>query len=237
MLSAFNLGAIDSLDYLEEVAFYAVSALDCLLDYQNYPMLAAEIPAKARRSLGVGVTNFAYWMAKNGQKYSGTAGKKLVHETFEAVQYYLLKASNTLAQHKGACQWFDQTKYSQGLLAATTIEAMTQAPASSSTTAMSSAPLSQQPKVTLDPVRAKGPDTQAEQATLVIPGTATLTTPGTALEGMTLDQVTQAADSATRVDVLCLCLDIADNDGIGGKEGQMLKKIAQALQLSLDQYL
>ena len=115
-LSAFNLGAIDSLEDLEEVAFYAVSALDCLLDYQNYPMLAAEIPAKARRSLGVGVTNFAYWLAKNGQKYSGTAGNKLVHETFEAVQYYLLKASNTLAQYKGACEWFDQTKYSQGQL-------------------------------------------------------------------------------------------------------------------------
>lgn len=90
------------------------------------------------------------------------------------------------------------TTLSVAPLAATTIEAMTQAPASSSTTAMSSAPLSQLPKVTLDPARAKEPDTQADQATLVIPGTATLTTPGTALEGMTLDQVTRAADSATK---------------------------------------
>ncbi|HFP9309391.1 TPA: class 1a ribonucleoside-diphosphate reductase subunit alpha [Raoultella ornithinolytica] len=115
-LSAFNLGAIESLDELEEVALYAVSALDCLLDYQNYPMLAAEIPAKARRSLGVGVTNFAYWLAKNGEKYSGTESNKLVHETFEAVQFYLLKASNLLAAHKGACSWFNETKYAKGLL-------------------------------------------------------------------------------------------------------------------------
>ncbi len=103
-LSAFNLGALESLADLEEVAFYAVSALDCLLDYQDYPMFAAETPAKARRSLGIGVTNFAYWLAKNGAKYSGVDGNKLVHETFEAVQFYLLKASNLLASDKGACE-------------------------------------------------------------------------------------------------------------------------------------
>ncbi|EPQ4523763.1 ribonucleoside-diphosphate reductase subunit alpha, partial [Klebsiella variicola] len=115
-LSAFNLGALESLADLEEVAFYAVSALDCLLDYQDYPMFAAETPAKARRSLGIGVTNFAYWLAKNGAKYSGVDGNKLVHETFEAVQFYLLKASNLLASDKGACEWFSQTKYAKGLL-------------------------------------------------------------------------------------------------------------------------
>ncbi|HGJ8417563.1 TPA: ribonucleotide-diphosphate reductase subunit alpha, partial [Klebsiella pneumoniae] len=115
-LSAFNLGALESLADLEEVAFYAVSALDCLLDYQDYPMFAAETPAKARRSLGIGVTNFAYWLAKNGAKYSGVDGNKLVHETFEAVQFYLLKASNLLASDKGACEWFGQTKYAKGLL-------------------------------------------------------------------------------------------------------------------------
>ena len=79
-------------------------------------MFAAETPAKARRSLGIGVTNFAYWLAKNGAKYSGVDGNKLVHETFEAVQFYLLKASNLLASDKGACEWFGQTKYAKGLL-------------------------------------------------------------------------------------------------------------------------
>lgn len=82
-LSAFNLGAIRTLDSLKDVAFYAVAALDSLLDYQDYPMAAAEIPAKARRSLGIGVTNFAYYLAKNGFNYSDAAGNQLVHETFE----------------------------------------------------------------------------------------------------------------------------------------------------------
>ncbi|HIC4701750.1 TPA: class 1a ribonucleoside-diphosphate reductase subunit alpha [Salmonella enterica subsp. enterica serovar Thompson] len=115
-LSAFNLGAIRTLDSLKDVAFYAVAALDSLLDYQDYPMDAAEIPAKARRSLGIGVTNFAYYLAKNGFNYSGAAGNQLVHETFEAIQYYLLDASCRLAEAKGACDWFSHTKYAQGKL-------------------------------------------------------------------------------------------------------------------------
>ncbi|EBU7697788.1 ribonucleoside-diphosphate reductase subunit alpha [Salmonella enterica subsp. enterica serovar Oslo] len=115
-LSAFNLGAIRTLDSLKDVAFYAIAALDSLLDYQDYPMDAAEIPAKARRSLGIGVTNFAYYLAKNGFNYSGAAGNQLVHETFEAIQYYLLDASCRLAEAKGACDWFSHTKYAQGQL-------------------------------------------------------------------------------------------------------------------------
>lgn len=115
-LSAFNLGVIESLDELEESADLVVRALDALLDYQDYPMLAAEIPAKNRRSLGVGVINYAYYLAKNGVKYSDGSANALTHRTFEAIQYYLLKASNRLAKEQGACGWFDQTSYAQGLL-------------------------------------------------------------------------------------------------------------------------
>lgn len=115
-LAAFNLGEIDDLDDLEEAAYIIVRALDNLLDYQDYPMLAAEIGSKARRSLGVGVTNYAYYLAKNGVKYSDGSANDLTHRTFEAIQYYLLKASNKLAKEKGHCDWFNQTKYSQGIL-------------------------------------------------------------------------------------------------------------------------
>ncbi len=115
-LSAFNLGAIDSLDELKHLTFLIVSALDHLLDYQNYPLKAAEIPAKARRSLGVGVINFAYYLAKNKVRYSDGSANKLTHQTFEAIQYYLLKASNRLAKEKSACAYFHETNYAQGLL-------------------------------------------------------------------------------------------------------------------------
>lgn len=107
-LSAFNLGAIKTLDELEELAILAVRALDALLDYQDYPIPAAKRGAMGRRTLGIGVINFAYWLAKNGKRYSDGSANNLTHKTFEAIQYYLLKASNELAKEQGACPWFNE---------------------------------------------------------------------------------------------------------------------------------
>ena len=115
-LSAFNLGAIKSLDEFEELSDLAVRALDSLLDYQDYPVPAAYNATMGRRTLGIGVINFAYYLAKNGVKYSDFSANSLVHKTFEAMQYHLLKASNNLAKEKGACPKFNETTYSQGVL-------------------------------------------------------------------------------------------------------------------------
>lgn len=115
-LSAFNLGAIDSLDELEELAELGVRALDALIDFQDYPVLAAEKSTKGRRTLGFGVIDVAHYFAKNGVKYSDGSANKLTHETFEAIQYYLLKASNKLAQEKSPCPLFHETTYSKGIL-------------------------------------------------------------------------------------------------------------------------
>mgnify|MGYP001202529307 CR=1 FL=1 len=115
-LSAFNLGAIDSLDELEELADLAVRALDSLLSYQDYPIEAARNATMKRRTLGVGVINFAYYLAKHGLKYSDGSANALTHRTFEAIQYYLLKASNQLAKEFGTCTAFSETTYSKGIL-------------------------------------------------------------------------------------------------------------------------
>ena len=115
-LSAFNLGAIEHLDELEELAELAIRALDSLLDYQDYPIPAAQRGAMGRRTLGIGVINFAYYLAKHGVRYSDGSANNLTHRTFEAMQYYLLKASNKLAQEQGACPWFNETTYAQGIL-------------------------------------------------------------------------------------------------------------------------
>ncbi|MCD9494036.1 class 1a ribonucleoside-diphosphate reductase subunit alpha [Photobacterium carnosum] len=115
-LSAFNLGAIDSLDDLEELAELTVRALDALLDYQDYPLPAARRSTMNRRTLGVGVINFAYYLAKHGVRYSDGSANNLTHEAFEAIQYYLLKVSMNLAKEYGACPLFNETTYSQGIL-------------------------------------------------------------------------------------------------------------------------
>ena len=115
-LSAVNLGKINSLDDLEEVTDIIVRALDALLDYQNYPVISAKMASKNRRTLGVGVTNFAYYLAKNNVKFSDGSSNKLTHNTFEALQYYLIKASIQLAKEFGPCPLFSETKYSKGIL-------------------------------------------------------------------------------------------------------------------------
>ncbi|MBQ4836672.1 MULTISPECIES: class 1a ribonucleoside-diphosphate reductase subunit alpha [Pseudoalteromonas] len=115
-LSAFNLGAINDLSELEELAELAVRALDNLLDFQDYPVPAAHTATMGRRTLGIGVINYAYYLAKNGKKYSDGSANALTHKTFEAIQYYLMKASNELAKERGACPMFNETTYSQGIM-------------------------------------------------------------------------------------------------------------------------
>ncbi|MDB1144901.1 MAG: ribonucleoside-diphosphate reductase subunit alpha [Alcaligenaceae bacterium] len=115
-LSAFNLGAIHDPDEFESLADLVVRALDSLLDYQNYPIIAAEKASKRRRTLGIGVINFAYLLAKHGKRYSDGSGLNLTHRYFEAMQYYLLKASMNLAKEQGPCELFHETTYSKGVL-------------------------------------------------------------------------------------------------------------------------
>jgi ribonucleoside-diphosphate reductase alpha chain len=116
ILSAINVGTLRNLDDLEELCELAVRALEEIIDYQKYPIKAAEISTKARRSLGVGYIGLAHYLAKNHVKYSDKEAWKLVHDLSEAFQYYLLKASNTLAQERGPCDYFNRTKYSDGIL-------------------------------------------------------------------------------------------------------------------------
>ena len=115
-LSAVNLGKVDNVSDIEEPAELIVRALDALLDYQDYPVKAAENGSMRRRTLGVGVINYAYYLAKNGVRYSDDSALSLTHQTFEALQFYLLKASNKLAKEQGACPAFNETTYSQGIL-------------------------------------------------------------------------------------------------------------------------
>nr|BET44626.1 MAG: ribonucleoside-diphosphate reductase subunit alpha [Candidatus Aschnera chinzeii] len=115
-IAAFNLGTINVLEELNELSVLLVRALDSLLDYQHYPVIAAKKGAIGRRTLGIGVINYAYYLAKNSVKYSDGSANNLTHKTFEAIQFYLLKASNELALEHGACAMFQDTSYAKGIL-------------------------------------------------------------------------------------------------------------------------
>jgi len=116
ILSAINVGKLKNLDELQDLCDLSVRGLEELIDYQEYPVEAARVSTLARRSLGIGFIGLAHYLAKNGYKYSDAGAWKLVHDLTEAFQYYLLKSSNELAKEKGACEYFDRTKYSDGIL-------------------------------------------------------------------------------------------------------------------------
>lgn len=116
ILSAINVGICNTEKDIEEACELAVRGLDAVIDEQEYVCPAAEIPATKRRPLGVGITNLAYYLAKQKRKYSDKESIKIVHDLQEMIQFYLLKASCKLAKEKGACEWFHKTKYAEGLL-------------------------------------------------------------------------------------------------------------------------
>ena len=116
ILSAINVGKLRDLGELEELCDLAVRGLEELIDYQDYPVDAARVSTLARRSLGVGYIGLAHYLAKQGVKYDDPEAWKLVHDLSEAFQYNLLRASNNIAKEKGACDYFDRTKYSDGIL-------------------------------------------------------------------------------------------------------------------------
>jgi ribonucleoside-diphosphate reductase alpha chain len=116
ILSAINVGSINDLSELESVCDLAVRALDEIIDYQDYPVKAAEVSTKARRSLGIGYIGLAHYLAKMDLKYNDPKAWEAVDRLSEAFQYYLLRASCNLAEEKGKCSAFDRTKYADGLL-------------------------------------------------------------------------------------------------------------------------
>jgi ribonucleoside-diphosphate reductase alpha chain len=116
ILSAINVGKVKSDEELEDLCDLSVRGLEELIDYQGYPVLAAERATKSRRSLGIGFIGLAHYLAKLGFKYETQEAWDAVHGLSESFQYYLLKASNEIAKEKGHCENFGRTKYSDGIL-------------------------------------------------------------------------------------------------------------------------
>ena len=116
ILSAINVGKIRDLEDLDVLCDLAVRSLDELIDFQGYPVRAAEIATRARRSLGIGYIGLAHYLAKNGYRYEDPEAWKSVHDLSEAFQYYLIQATVNLAKEKGACEYSHRTKYGNGIL-------------------------------------------------------------------------------------------------------------------------
>jgi len=116
MLSAINLLEVNSDEDIQFACSVAIRSLDSVIDYQDYPVAAGENFTKNRRSLGIGITNLAGFLAKHKVFYYDIAALYLIHETMEKIQWHLLNESCKLAEKYGACPKFNETKYAHGLL-------------------------------------------------------------------------------------------------------------------------
>jgi ribonucleoside-diphosphate reductase alpha chain len=116
ILSAINVGLLKTDKEMEEYCELIMRFLDELIDIQTYPVKAAEIPTKKNRTLGIGITGLAQFLARNGVKYEDPQSANLVYKLSESLQYYLLKTSVQIAKEKGACEGFKETKYADGIL-------------------------------------------------------------------------------------------------------------------------
>ena len=116
ILSALNLVELNSDKDIQVACKNAVESLESVIDYQDYPVLAGENFTKNRRSLGIGITNLAGFLAKNKLTYDDPKTPELIHETMEKIQWHLIDSSCRLAETLGACEKFGDTKYSKGLL-------------------------------------------------------------------------------------------------------------------------
>jgi ribonucleoside-diphosphate reductase alpha chain len=116
ILSGVNLGKIKKLSDLENICYHLVLSLDNIIEWQKYPIVAAEKFTKNYRALGLGFTNFAYYLAKHKVPYDSQEALQLTHDLSEAYQYYCLKASNKIAKERGSFNYFENSKYSQGIL-------------------------------------------------------------------------------------------------------------------------
>ena len=116
ILSAINVGTLEKIKDLQEICDLSVRALDEIIDHQDYPVKAAEISTRRRRSLGIGYIGLAHYLARKGVKYDDKKACEEVNKLTEAFQYFLLESSNNLAKEKGKCEYFERTKYSDGIL-------------------------------------------------------------------------------------------------------------------------
>jgi len=116
ILSALNLLELKTDKDYRDACRMAVRTLESVIEYQDYPVKAGENFTRKRRSLGIGITNLAGWLAKNKLRYTDPEALPWVHQVMEKIQYYLIEASVDLAEELGPCEKFEETKYAQGLL-------------------------------------------------------------------------------------------------------------------------
>lgn len=114
LLSAINMLNIKNDTEHKKVCSLAVRMLDDMIEKQTYFSKAAERFTKNKRSLGIGITNLAAWLASKEMNHDSPEAPNAIDEFMEKQQYFLMEASVELAKEKGKANDWHRSKYAHG---------------------------------------------------------------------------------------------------------------------------
>jgi len=116
VLGNINQGKV-SIEELPEVTELIVRLQTHLASRQNHPMGQANAFVREYRDIGIGVSNHAYFLAKNKVKYGSEKALSLHDEWMEHFSYGLIKASMELAKEIGEAPKFREfTTWADGVM-------------------------------------------------------------------------------------------------------------------------
>lgn len=117
-LASINLVEWDKMDekQKQELTDIVVRGLDNTIDIANYPVLEAKYSNLQYRFLGIGVSNYANYLATKQTVIDEENALDLTRDVFEELSYLLIKSSMELAKIKGKFSKFDETEWAKGIL-------------------------------------------------------------------------------------------------------------------------
>ena len=112
-LNSINLGNV-AFDELKENVPLQIRMLDNVITLNMFPVADAEVTSLRYRAVGLGVSGYHHYLAKNAIAWENEKHIEEADRLFEEIAYNAIKASMELAKEKGAYAEFEGSKWQTG---------------------------------------------------------------------------------------------------------------------------
>ena len=112
-LNSINLGNV-AFDELKENVPLQIRMLDNVITLNMFPVADAEVTSLRYRAIGLGVSGYHHYLAKNAIAWENEKHIEEADRLFEEIAYNAIKASMELAREKGAYAEFAGSKWQTG---------------------------------------------------------------------------------------------------------------------------
>lgn len=112
-LNSINLGRV-TFDELKENIPLQIRMLDNVITLNQFPVLDAKVTSNKYRGIGLGVSGYHHYLAKNMIAWEGEKHIEEADRLFEEIAYHSIKASMELSKEKGAYSEFKGSSWQTG---------------------------------------------------------------------------------------------------------------------------